>query len=364
MTADPAMFRLFSYLEAIAHGTHPVLIQGETGTGKELVARALHRVSGREGPFVPVNVAGLDDVMFSDTLFGHRPGAFTGARQERQGLVEAAGKGTLFLDEIGDLPETSQVKLLRLLQEREYLPLGADKPRRLRARVIAATHRELSSLRRDLYYRLRSYSVEIPPLRSRAGDIPILARRFARAAAKDLGLESPEISVGMLRTLSNYRFPGNVRELQSLVYDSVARARRSSSGASIDGNLLGLDRSKLDGSHGGQSDLAQGLDGTGEPSRFVINRTPSEADFLEDPGALGSDLSATGVGEEGSKRILTRDELLQLERRNMTEALRRADWKVSGDSGAAKLLGMKPTTLSSRMKALSIERPPRTEGRS
>ena len=150
VTGDPVMLRMFAYLEAVARGTQPVLVLGETGTGKELVARALHLTGGRSGPFVAVNVAGLDDAVFSDTLFGHRAGAFTGAIKDRAGMVEAAGSGTLFLDEIGDLPEASQVKLLRLVQEREYLPLGSDTPRRLRARVVAATHRDPTRLRQEV----------------------------------------------------------------------------------------------------------------------------------------------------------------------------------------------------------------------
>jgi len=156
VTCDAAMLRMFAYLEAIAKGSQPVLVLGETGTGKELVARALHAASGRDGKFVAVNVSGLDDTVFSDTLFGHEAGAFTGAAKERKGLIETAGTGTLFLDEIGDLAEAAQVKLLRLLQEREYHPLGSDTPRRLRARVVAATHRDPTELRQDLYFRLRS----------------------------------------------------------------------------------------------------------------------------------------------------------------------------------------------------------------
>jgi DNA-binding NtrC family response regulator len=223
LTVDPAMLRIFAYLESISRGSHPVLISGETGTGKELVASALHRVSKRDGPFVAVNVAGLDDAMFSDTLFGHRPGAFTGATGPRRGMIEQAGAGTLFLDEIGDLSEASQVKLLRLIQEGEYFALGSDSPGRLRARVVAATHREASGLRQDLYYRLRAYHVSIPPLRERLGDLPLLVDHFLGLAADDLGKPKPTVPPELYVYLASHRFPGNVRELRSMVFDAVAR---------------------------------------------------------------------------------------------------------------------------------------------
>ncbi len=223
VTQDPGMFRLFAYMEAIARGSHPVLVSGETGTGKELIARALHAAGQRNTPFVAVNVAGLDDAMFSDTLFGHETGAFTGAGRPRSGLIEKAADGTLFLDEIGDLSDASQVKLLRLLQEREYLPLGSDSPRKMRARVVAATHREPSCLREDLYYRLRSYHVRIPPLRDRLGDLPLLVDRFLDAAAEDLGKDKPSVPPELFLHLCNHRYPGNVRELRSMVFDAVAR---------------------------------------------------------------------------------------------------------------------------------------------
>ncbi|HEX6642599.1 MAG TPA: sigma-54 dependent transcriptional regulator, partial [Thermoanaerobaculia bacterium] len=217
ITADAAMIRVFAYLEVIARGSHPALITGETGTGKELIARALHELSGRRGPFVAVNVAGLDDTMFSDTLFGHRPGAFTGASGTRRGMIEQAGRGTLFLDEIGDLAEASQVKLLRVLQEREYYTLGDDVPKRLEARVIAATHQDPARLRRDLYFRLRSYHVRIPPLRERLGDLPLLINHIVREAAQDLGKQPPVVPERLYRALGRYEFPGNIRELRAMV---------------------------------------------------------------------------------------------------------------------------------------------------
>ena len=222
-TADPAMLRLFAYLDAVSRGSHPVLIVGETGTGKELIARALHDTSARKGPFIAVNAAGLDDALFSDTLFGHERGAYTGATSARQGMVERAGDGTLFLDEIGDLSEASQLKLLRLIQEREYFPLGSDTSKRLRARVVAASQQDPKCLRQDLYYRLRSYEVRVPPLRDRIGDLALLVDRFLEDAAKDLGKPKAKAPPELLLDLANHDFPGNVRELQSVVFGAAAR---------------------------------------------------------------------------------------------------------------------------------------------
>jgi len=228
-TQHPSMIALMQYLEAIAASPEPVLICGETGTGKELLARAVHRISERKGAFVPVNVSGLDDQMFTDTLFGHVKGAFSGADQRRPGLLVQAEGGTIFLDEIGDLCETSQIKLLRLLQEREYYPLGSDTPRRTDARIVAATNRELKSMvqqgtfRADLYYRLFAHQVLIPPLREREGDIPLLLDLFLAEAARTLGKKPPTCPPELGCYLAAYHFPGNVRELRALVYDAVAR---------------------------------------------------------------------------------------------------------------------------------------------
>ncbi len=230
ITASPRMRGIFHYLESVAPSRQPVLISGETGTGKELIARAVHDVSGCTGAFVAVNLAGLDDNMFSDTLFGHLRGAFTGADRVREGLIRQAAGGTLFLDEIGDLAPASQVKLLRLLQEREYLPLGADKPHTSNARIVAATHRDLKSLmdkglfRQDLYYRLCAHHVELPPLRERLEDLPLLTEFFLKKAASGLGRPGPLTPSELGLYLSAYRFPGNIRELEALIHDAVARS--------------------------------------------------------------------------------------------------------------------------------------------
>ena len=310
ITVDPAMLALFAYMEVIAAGSNPVLITGETGTGKELFARALHDLSGRRGSFLAVNVAGLDDTMFSDTLFGHKPGAFTGAAGARKGMIERAGRGTLFLDEIGDLSEASQVKLLRVLQEREYHTLGDDATKRLEARVIAATHQDPSRLRRDLYFRLRSYHVRIPPLRERTGDLPSLVNHFVREAAVDLGRKPPVVPERLYRMLSRYEFPGNVRELRAMVFDAVARH-------------------------------------TGGP-------LPVEP-FLESVG--GTDVPSEEPQAPGGGEVVPEAQWRELERRNLLNALQRANWKISGKGGAAELLQIKPSTLESRMKAFAIEKP-------
>ena len=226
---NPNILALFRYIESIAITSQPVLITGETGVGKELFARAIHRVSRRNGELVAVNVAGLDDTTFSDSLFGHKRGAFTGAERTREGLIEKAAGGTLFLDEIGDLSLASQVKLLRLLQEHEYYPLGADTPRVTDARVVVATNCDLPSLqeagtfRKDLYYRLLLHHVHLPPLRERRDDIPLLAEFFLQQAADELKKSTPTPPPELFTLLSVYDFPGNIRELQAMVFDAVSQ---------------------------------------------------------------------------------------------------------------------------------------------
>jgi DNA-binding NtrC family response regulator len=229
LSVNENMKLIFRYIEAIAASQRPVLITGESGTGKELVARAIHAASGRTGTFVAVNVAGLDDTMFSDTLFGHRKGAYTGADCERAGLIEQAINGTLFLDEIGVLEKNSQVKLLRMLQEGEYYSLGSDIIKSTDTVVIAATNANLQTqmkegtFRNDLYYRLNTHHIRLPALRERPDDIPLLSAHFVSEAAKSLGKNCPELASDSLALLRRQAFPGNIRELQSLMFDVVAR---------------------------------------------------------------------------------------------------------------------------------------------
>ncbi len=229
ITCSPKMRGIFQYVEVISRSRQPILITGETGVGKELMACAIHRLTGVKGEFVTVNVAGLDDLMFSDTLFGHRKGAYTGADQSREGLIAKAGGGTLFLDEIGDLNPLSQIKLLRLLQEEEYYPLGSDVLKRTDAHILVATNQNLLQLiekgqfRKDLYYRLCANQINIPPLRERTEDIPLLLDHFIEEAAVSLKKPKPVLSAEIAACLSRYNFPGNIRELKAMVYNAVAR---------------------------------------------------------------------------------------------------------------------------------------------
>jgi len=229
ITHNAEMLAIFRYIESIAQACQPVLITGETGVGKELIAKCIHRLSKVKGNLVIVNVAGLDDNMFSDTLFGHAKGAFTGAEQERHGLVEQAAGGTLFLDEIGDLSPASQVKLLRLLQEGEYLPLGQDEPRYTDAFILTATNEDLWKLqragkfRKDLNFRLRTHHINIPPLCERMDDIQILVDHFMEEAARVLKKKRPTPPKELFTLLRTYSFPGNIRELRAMVYDAVSR---------------------------------------------------------------------------------------------------------------------------------------------
>jgi DNA-binding NtrC family response regulator len=228
ITQNKAMQAIFRYVEAIAGSSQPVLITGESGVGKELLAKAIHRLSGRKGKMVSLNVAGLDDNVFSDTLFGHVKGAFTGADLSRRGLIEDSTDGTLFLDEIGDLSTASQIKLLRLLQEGEFFALGSDAPKRLRSRVLFATHHDLSAkqaagqFRKDLYYRLCVHHLNVPPLKDRVEDIPLLLDYFLDLVARELGKKRPTVSKELYVLLANHGFPGNVRELKSMVYDALS----------------------------------------------------------------------------------------------------------------------------------------------
>jgi DNA-binding NtrC family response regulator len=231
VTGSRKMLALFKYVEVVSASPFPALIIGETGVGKELVARAIHLAGDPARPFVAVNVAGLDDNMFSDTLFGHKKGAFTGAESSRDGLISQAQDGTLFLDEIGDLNPSSQVKLLRLIQEKEYYPLGIDQARRTNARVICSTNHDLKkrveqgAFRNDLYFRLNTHVLSIPPLRERMEDIPLLLGHFLQDSAQALSKRVPTPPPELLSLLATYDFPGNIRELQTMVNDAVSRHR-------------------------------------------------------------------------------------------------------------------------------------------
>ncbi|RVU84445.1 sigma-54-dependent Fis family transcriptional regulator [Leucothrix sargassi] len=310
ITRSQKMRAIFSYLESVAPSSQPLLISGESGTGKELLAKAAHELSKRSGPLVSVNVAGLDDNVFADTLFGHKRGAFTGAEGKRGGLIEEAGDGTLFLDEIGDLSMASQVKLLRLLQEGEYYPLGSDRPKRIRARVIVATHQSLKqrqlegSFRRDLYYRLCTHQVQIPDLRARKEDLPLLLDYFLEQAASELGKAIPSYPPELPVLLSTYHFPGNVRELRSMIFDAVSQHRSHLLSMSVFKAVIGEQESP-----------------------------PDDKEYFDSLVAFNSESALPTLAEM--------DNLL------VTEALRRAN---NNQSLAARLLGISQPALSKRLK--------------
>jgi DNA-binding NtrC family response regulator len=316
-TAEPRMLQLMAYAEAIARSAHPVLVTGETGVGKELFSRAVHELSGRKGQLVAVNAAGLDDALFADLLFGHRKGAYTGADSDFDGLIDKARDGTLFLDEIGDLSPASQLKLLRVIETGEYFPLGSDLMRRGRARFIVATNRDLdavvesSHFRRDLYYRLRAHRIRIPPLRERLGDLPLLVERFIASAAAELGKKPPLAPPELYPLLRSYSFPGNVRELQSMVFEAVNEASSNGLPLSTFREAFGL--------KGGATGAVGGAEGGIEAA--------SDAATIVFPNPLPSASELT--------------ELL------FDEALKRAD---GNQSVAARLLGVSPQAVSKRLK--------------
>jgi len=318
ITVNPKMLTLFQYVESIAATSQPVLIRGETGVGKELIARAIHRLSGLKGRFVAVNAAGLDDTIFSDTLFGHAKGAFTGADSPRGGLIEQADGGTLFLDEIGDLTQASQVKLLRLLQEGEYFALGDDLPRSSSARIIAATNQRLSALlkekrfRKDLNYRLQTHRIVVPPLRERIEDIPLLVDHFIAAAASNLNKPRPSIPDALLTLLAGYFYPGNIRELESMIFDTVSR--HQSGVLSVASIQAHIDREQTAGD-GGASSTA--VNDTGDASITFSHRLPT---------------------------------LKEAARLLVAEAMRRSG---GNQSKASKMLGISQQALSKRLKKAS-----------
>ena len=229
---DPRMIRTFKLIGQAAAVRSTVLIRGESGTGKELVARAIHANSPQStAPFVPVNCAALPATLLESELFGHMRGSFTGATNDRRGRFAIAGKGTIFLDEIGDTSLEFQTKLLRVLQDGEFQPVGSEKTEKTEARVVAATHRALEAMiaegkfREDLYYRLRVVEIELPPLRERASDIPLLAQQLIARACRSMQCDPVALSAEALRTLTAHPWPGNVRELENCLVRAVVLAR-------------------------------------------------------------------------------------------------------------------------------------------
>lgn len=243
-----SMLNVYKTIGAVAPTRAAVLIQGETGTGKELIARTIHNNSHvAEEPFLTVNCAAVPETLLESTLFGHLRGAFTGASSDRRGPFELAGKGTVFLDEIGDTTLSFQAKLLRVLEEREFYPVGSEFPRRTEARVIAATNRDLSALvkagefREDLYFRLKVVDIYVPPLRERRSDIPLLARHILTKAAEELGRPEPTVPPEVMASLVSRDWPGNVRELENTLARALVMSRGSTvSAQEIDGCFWGL----------------------------------------------------------------------------------------------------------------------------
>jgi transcriptional regulator with GAF, ATPase, and Fis domain len=310
---SPALSTVARQIELVAPTDSSVLILGESGTGKELVAREIHRRSKRvTKPLIKVNCAAVPRELYESEFFGHTKGSFTGALRDRAGRFELADGGTLFLDEIGEIPLELQAKLLRVLQEGELERVGDDRTRKVNVRVVAATNRNLKSevdtgrFRQDLYYRLSVFPVELPPLRARAEDIPLLADHFLELSARKMGRSKPKLTLANVRELERYKWPGNVRELQHVIERAMITA------------------------HGG---------------RLTIE-LPDDADLKAEP----ADASA------GVTRIMTDAELRKLEADNIGAALKATGDKVYGPDGAARLLGVKPTTLASRLKALGLVR--------
>jgi len=245
--SDPLSAKLLDYIEKISPSEAPVLIGGETGTGKELVARHIHLLSGRKGPFLAVNCGAISELLVESELFGHEAGSFTGASGKREGWFEAANGGTLFLDEIGDLPLAMQVKLLRVLQEKEVVRIGSRKPIPVNVRLVAATNVDLDyavnagRFRSDLLYRINIAHVKLPPLRDRPGDIMPLASHFLKSYSQRMGQSKAEFSPAAIDLLLHYSWPGNIRELENVVHFAMLVAS---------GNILEPEHLKVTGGWG------------------------------------------------------------------------------------------------------------------
>lgn len=305
---SPSLMAILRQVEQVAPSDTNVLILGESGTGKELLTRALHETSLRkEHPLVKVNCAALQANLIESELFGHEKGSFTGALSRRIGRFELAHEGTIFLDEIGDLPLSSQIKLLRVLQEGEFERLGSCKTQKVDVRVLVATNRDLAKLvsqgsfREDLFFRLNVFPIKVPPLRERKEDIPLLVKHFIKKHNAKLGKKVDTISTRALNTLQTYNWPGNIRELENIIERAIVISQ---------GAILRL---------GDWFDC--------------------EKSWVKEP-----------------LQTLT---LMEMEKQHIQKVLEKTGWRVSGSSGAAKILGLKPTTLEAKMKKLGIERPKR-----
>jgi DNA-binding NtrC family response regulator len=308
---------LLKRIEMVAPTDSTVLIQGETGTGKELIAREIHKISRRKDqPLVRVNCASVPKELYESEFFGHVRGAFTGAIKDRVGRFEAAQGGTLFLDEIGEIPIDLQSKLLRALQEKQYERVGDERTKRADVRIIAATNRNLKQevetgrFREDLYYRLNVFPVQAVPLRERREDIPLLAEYFVALLAKELKCPKPRLTEAGVARLQNYDWPGNIRELRNVIESAIIVAR---------GKAL-------------EFDLPTGMAAPAlAPPQFE-------------------------VGETAQQEFLTEPEIQRRERDNLRIVLNKTRWKIKGADGAAELLGVKPTTLLSRIKKMGLKR--------
>jgi PAS domain S-box-containing protein len=313
---SPAIREMITAIHQVGPTPATVFVSGETGTGKELVARAIHKASNRAGKaFIRVNCAAIPAALSESEFFGHERGAFTGAATRRTGRFELANGGTIFLDEVGEMPMELQPKLLRVLQEGEFEPVGSSQTRKVDVRVIAATNRDLAEevasgrFREDLFYRLHVFPIAVPPLRDRGSDVEMLADDLLKRNCKRMGKALLELTADCLRRLRSYHWPGNVRELENVIERAVIIAR--------DGHLNLRDVLPLENLHTGR------------------NRKNS-----------------VGVAE-----LQTKDDLREAEKATLTRALEESKWKVSGLQGAAQKLGIPPSTLSSRMKVLGIQRP-------
>jgi predicted ATPase len=321
---SPALLDVLQQVERIAPTDATVLILGETGTGKELIARAIHdRSKRRDRPLVKVNCGAISAGLVESELFGHVKGAFTGAVDKRTGRFDLADGGTLFLDEVGELPLETQVKLLRVLQEGEFEPVGSSKTVKVDVRIIAATNRSLEDevkagrFRADLFYRLNVLPLHNPPLRDRKSDIPQLAMFFLSRFSRRFGKQMEGISQETMETLMNYNWPGNIRELHNLIERGVVLAS---------GPVLTIDRNFLSNSQTSQTDVR-----------------PSAAAPVVAPPAAPPPASSTSLEDLQRQHILT--------------VLAQTNWVIEGEKGAARMLDLHPNTLRSRLKKMGIERP-------